>query len=241
MQKILSREFNLRISDFDLNKNIKPSAVLDLFQEVASLHANELGVGFGDLIQNKLLWVLVRVKFEIVKAPLMHSKIIAKTWPLPAGRVSLQREYLIEDAEGNTLIKGTSEWVTMHLETRKLVQNGVTYPLSEYCEDKNFTERIKKIPDFEASDEGIKIKPSYCDIDENMHVNNIRYADFVLNAYEPQNREEIAAFQMDFHKEVKMGDCVSLFMEKKENTLFAKGENKNGEKMFCCSLTFKNA
>lgn len=241
MQKILSREFNLRTSDFDLNKNIKPSAVLDLFQEIASVHANELGVGFDNLIQSGLLWVLVRVKFEVVKAPKMHSKIIAKTWPLPAGRVSLQREYLIEDAEGNTLIKGTSEWVTMHVETRKLVQNGISYPLNEYCEDKNFAERIKKIPDFEANGEGAKIKPSYCDIDENMHVNNIRYADFVLNAYETQNREEITAFQLDFHKEVKMGDCVSLFLEKRENTLFAKGENENGEKMFSCSVTFKNA
>lgn len=241
MQKILSREFHLRTSDFDMNLNIKPSAVLDVFQEIASVHANELGVGFNDLIKNQLLWVLVRVKFEIVKAPKMHSKIIAKTWPLPAGRVSLQREYMIEDDEGNTLIKGTSEWVTMHLETRKLVQNGVSYPLVEFCEDKNFPEKIKRIPDFEANGKGIKINSAFCDIDENMHVNNIRYADFVLNAYEPKNKEEISVFQLDFHKEIKMGDSVSVFLNKEGNNLYAKGENENGEKMFTCSITFKNA
>jgi len=241
MQKIFSREFYLRTSDFDLNKNIKPSAVLDVFQEIASVHAIELGVGFDDLIENQLLWVLVRVKFEIVKAPEIHSKIIAKTWPLPAGRVSLQREYLIEDEEGNPLIKGTSEWVTMHLQTRKLVQNGVVYPLEEFCEDKNFPEKTRRVSDFEANGEGIEIKPSFCDIDENKHVNNIKYADFVLNAYSPHENEKISLFQIDFHKEIKMGDSISVFLKNEEGALLAKGEREGGEKMFSCAVTFKNA
>ena len=62
--QIYSETFRTRESDFDVNGNIKPSAVLDFFQEIAGTHANLLGLGFDDLIENDLLWAIVKVKFE---------------------------------------------------------------------------------------------------------------------------------------------------------------------------------
>lgn len=239
MNKIYTKNIELRTSDFDYREQIKPSAILDIFQEIAGAHATELNVGFSDLLEKKLLWVLVKVKFEIVKNPQMHKTVVAKTWPLAPGRVSLQREYLIEDNDGNTLVKGTSEWVTMDLETRRLVLSNDIYPLEEFCEDKMFLERTKKVQDFEIGAQKTIVTPGFCDIDENRHVNNTRYADYVINAYCPGEDEKIVVFQLDFHREIIMGSTFNLYQSKQDNILLSKGVSSEGEKMFSCSVEFK--
>lgn len=235
MNKIYSQEFPLRTSDFDCRGQIKPSAVLDLFQEVAGTHANELGVGFDDLLKKELLWVLVKVKFKIENDIKEHQKVTVKTWPLPAGRVTLQREYLIEDQNGNTLVKGTSEWVTVHSEKRRILPPNNVYPLEEYCEDRMFEEKLVKVSDFTESKASLEVNPQFCDLDRNGHVNNIRYADYVLNALKP-SEQKIRQFQIDFHREIMSGMSVSVFLSEDENGLLAKGLNESGEKMFSCAI-----
>lgn len=237
MEKIYSERFALRTSDFDMNGKIKPSAVLDLFQEVAGTHAKRLNIGFEELLEKNLLWVLVKVKFEVVGEIKMHTAVIVKTWPLKPSRVTLQRDYLIEDENGNVFIKGSSEWVTMNVETRRLTISNDIYPLEEFCEDRAIDGKISKISDFEAQKEN-KISPTPCEIDVNLHVNNIRYADYVMNlaGFDPQ--KNIKQFQIDFHREVKMQDTLCIKIKEEEKTLLAKGTSEENEKMFSCRIIY---
>lgn len=235
--QIYNETFRTRESDFDMNGNLKPSAVLDYFQEVAGTHACILGVGFDDLLKNELLWVLVKVKFEIVSSPKAHKNIIVKTWPLAPSRVTLQREYLIEDEDGNILVKGSSEWVTMNAQTRKLVISNDVYPLDSFCEQKVFEDRMRKVPDFKDESYPKIIVPEFCDLDRNVHVNNIKYADFVMNMLCSEESMPVKTFQIDFHKEIYKGEQISLYMQKDgENALF-KGVGGDGEKKFSCAVT----
>ena len=236
MNKIYSETFALRTSDFDCRGQIKPSAVLDLFQEVAGAHAKDLGVGFDDFREKNLLWVLVKVKFRIENNIREHQKVIVKTWPLPAGRVTLQREYLIEDENGKTLAKGTSEWVTVHSEKRRIIPPTNVYPLEEFCEDKMFEGKFVKVSDFTETNAASEIAPQFCDLDRNGHVNNIKYADYVLNALNPE-KQMVREFQIDFHREIMSGMKISVFLSESENNLLAKGINQSGEKMFSCAVT----
>lgn len=235
MNKIYCQEFALRTSDFDCRGQIKPSAVLDLFQEVAGAHAVELGVGFDDFIEKGLIWVLVKVKFKIENDIKEHQKVIVKTWPLPAGRVTLQREYRIEDENGQTLVKGTSEWVTVHSEKRRIVPPTNVYPLEEYCEGRMFEEKLVKVSDFTESKTATEVIPQFCDLDRNGHVNNIRYADYVLNALKPKE-QKVRQFQIDFHREIMSGMKVSILLSENENGVLAKGVSESGEKMFSCAI-----
>ena len=66
MKKIYENEYILRMSDFDKYNRIKPSAVLELFQDVAGQHANEIGVGYDEMMQRSYFWVIVRIKFKII-------------------------------------------------------------------------------------------------------------------------------------------------------------------------------
>ena len=75
MKLELDRKYYLRFSDFDKFSNIKPSSVLDIFQDIASAHAELLEIGFNALDSKNLLWVVARTKFETVKNPEKYSEI----------------------------------------------------------------------------------------------------------------------------------------------------------------------
>ena len=113
---IFEKEYELRGSDFDRFDRIRPAAVLDLFQDVAGIHAVELGVGFHDLIAREMIWVLTKIRYEIVGELRRYERVRVRTWPLPPSRVNCRREYRIEAMDGAVLVNGTSEWVIVHNE-----------------------------------------------------------------------------------------------------------------------------
>ncbi len=236
MNNTYERVFTTRTSDFDMNRQIKPSAVLDLFQEVAGAHANELEIGFEHLIKKQMLWMLVRVKYEVLSEIKMHQEIKVKTWPLKEGRVTLERDYLVKDKDENPIIKGTSQWVLVHSQKRHIIPTKSIYPLSSFNEERMFEKSPVKLKDFTIeNDTGYSITPEFCDIDMNGHVNNIRYADFVLNAVNLEN-QKIKSFQLDFSREIKKDTKAEIFSIKNDNVILAKGTNEKDEKLFSCEI-----
>lgn len=238
MQNRYENTFRLRTLDFDCNAQLKPSAILDLFQEVAGAHAEKLGIGFEKLVEKKLLWVITKVKFELLETPPMHSNVIVHTWPLEPVRVAFQREYLIESENGKPLVKGTSEWVLMHSEKRRIVAVKELYPFEEFCSEKIFESKLVKVPDFEEAESQSIVIPAFCDLDINGHVNNTKYADYVLNNVD-LNQMRIHQFQIDYHREVQMGTQLLLSVKKDGKAVFAKGNSETGEKMFSCHILLK--
>ena len=240
MDTVFQRKYRLRTSDFDKYGRIKPAAVMDLFQDVAGQHANELNCGFDDLIKNNMLWVLVRIKFEVVASPEIFQCVNVKTWPLAPTRAGFQREYLIEDEEGKELIKGSSDWVIIHSEKRRLMPVKDVYPIKEGFEEKrNFEEKLSKLHDFETETEPYTVKPSFSDIDRNDHVNNIRYASFVLDAFSPKENDKIKTLQIDYRHEVLSGEQLDICTVREGKALVAKGVNGEKDIMFACKIEFE--
>ena len=60
----LEKEFFIHTSMVGKNDYIRPAAILDLFQDMASLHANELGVVFDDIVKKNYYWIVSSFEFE---------------------------------------------------------------------------------------------------------------------------------------------------------------------------------
>lgn len=233
---VFIKEYTLRGSDFDCFKQIKPSAVLDLFQEVAGQHACLLGIGFSDMEEKGLLWVVLKVKYQIVKAPELYQKVRVLTWPLEQKRLDFQREYLIEDSKtGEILIKGTSQWAVIDKNTRKLTKAENVYKnIDGYCYDVIFDEKLMRIGDFQGKFKH-KTKSEFSHIDPNNHVNNAKYGDYVIDAISSEKPLNIKDFQIDFHKEILNNTETEIFVEENENTVLVKGVQDN-EYMFLVKI-----
>ena len=236
MVMVFEKEYALRGSDFDCYDRLRPASVLDLFQDVAGIHAIRLGVGFDDLIAREMIWVLTKVKYEVVGAVRRYDRVRVRTWPLPPSRVNFRREYCIEELDGTPLVHGTSEWVVVHSEKRRVLPAGNVYPDEEYCLQQLFEGRLRKIPAAPAEGAGYGVTPTFTHLDINGHVNNTKYADYVLDALQLPRDKAVRAFQIDYHRELLLGTPVQLHWQWQEDTALVCGRNAEGENMFCCSV-----
>lgn len=242
MRKIWEKEYCLRASDFDKFNRIKPSSVLDLFQDAAGQHAEEIGVGYDEMIKRSYLWVLTKIKFKIISQPAAYQRVTVKTWPLAPNRLSYRREYCIENEVGERLIIGSSEWVVIHSEKRRFLSVPDLYPFTDgFCEEIMLEEKIGKIHDFDAQGIPRVVCAGFSEIDVNNHVNNTKYASYVLDAINPSKADELELFQIDYRKEVLQGTQLSIYHTNQDNAVLAKGQNENGDIMFICSLEYKNS
>ncbi len=238
MNKIFQAQYNLRPTDFDRWSRLRPSAILELFQDIAGRHADALGVGLDAMLEKNIVWVIVKMRFRVLSEARPSSPVLISTWPLPPDRVGYRREFAISDLDGTPLVEASSEWVLMDFASRRIVPAADIYPLSEYCETRNYTERFPRLRHFEPDSEAYSFLPPYSDFDMNGHVNNTRYANFVMNAIEPGQGEALKEMRLEYHREVLPGESLSILSRREGNTVFARGENADGEKMFSCCVEF---
>ncbi|MDY2723515.1 MAG: thioesterase [Coriobacteriales bacterium] len=231
------QEYQLRTGDFDRRAELQPSSVLDLFQDIAGISAEQTpGMTEKEMHERGIFWAVTRIKYEIVKMPALHQRIIAKTWPLAPTAMGFQREYLLSDLDGNVLVKGSSLWIMMDWENRQFVSARDIYdgPM-DFSDEKNFA-KVKRLKDFEVQEEPVRMRPAYTDIDVNGHTNNTKYANFALNAWVPGANDHIKTFQIDYRKEVRFGQDIDVFVKREDGTVLVKGSDAESERMFSCLI-----
>lgn len=231
------KKYHLRASDFDRRNNLFPHAILDLFQDIAGLHAAALNIGYEDLIAKDLIWVLVRSRFEVLGEIPFLGEVMVETWPHAPGKVDFDRDYRIYDEKGNLCVRGSSKWCVCNYKTRKIsLGTAVSYGDDEYCEDKVYPEGIGKVKEF--SEEGLPAESgeiSYCDLDHNGHANNTKYAVYILDSLRKKESRPLKEFAIDYVREMKEGQKFSLYSEREGNTYFYKC--LGGEQFFRAAVT----
>ena len=65
----------------DIREEMRPSAFLNIAQELANFHADKLGFGYDDLIKSEQVWVLsrIRVKFNRALSCRSYSRSAVRT------------------------------------------------------------------------------------------------------------------------------------------------------------------
>ena len=58
---------------------IRPAGILDIFQDIASDHAEKIGVGYHALLAKKYLWVVNYIEFEIKNIETITRDIKVRT------------------------------------------------------------------------------------------------------------------------------------------------------------------
>lgn len=220
---IYSEQVKLVASQFDLNDNITPTAILSLFQDIACVHGEMIGVGYENMLQKGLYWVLIRTKYDVLCSPKPYQQVIVETWPHVKGRVDFDRDYLIKDIDGKVLIKGTSKWCVISTETRKLMlPTAVEYPKElEYETKVNYQDKFAKTPSIERQSKPIfEHIVAYHEIDHNKHLNNVNYATYVFDAMQ---KDDLTHMQINFIAECHLNDKIELFSQLTDDGVLVAG------------------
>lgn len=203
-----SEELRLKTSYFDEDDNIKPDAILEIFQDIAGIHADILHIGFKDLYNLGFYWILARVHFDVLKKPTPLSNVLVKTWPHEIGRVDAKREYEITDQFGNVLIRGLSKWVIIDIKTRRLSRmSKISYGEGLYLAP-NYDDVSKlEIPELINFKKIYTYKVLKSDLDHNRHMNNCAYAKILFEA----TTKFISNLTVDYYHELQLNDLIDLY------------------------------
>ena len=80
MNPLWETSLKIRAFDVDANNRLKVSTIFDYFQDAASNHAEELKVGYSDLIPKGYFWVLSWARVEFIDYSKFMEEIKIQTW-----------------------------------------------------------------------------------------------------------------------------------------------------------------
>jgi len=202
------------IKSYHTNQYGKASiaSLFNILIEAAWAHAQVMDWGYDSLKSNNLFWVLSRMYFQVEKYPAWQDQITLNTWSAGTDGMYAYREYILENEKGEILLKASSAWLILDMETRKI------FRLSEYRS--TFPKRI----DDNACRNPKRIKPGihpenlnfypvlFSELDINQHFNSVKFVERVLddfgidflNSYEP------AELEVNYLKEGVAGDMIAV-------------------------------
>ncbi len=116
---VFSQTYRVRPAEVDTRDHLTLPAFLDLFQDLAGLHAEMLGYGMDALLQQGTAWVLNRMVFTSDVLPRTGHTIRIETWPAGAEGPYAWRDALAYDEHDRIVARGTTRWLMIDVARRR--------------------------------------------------------------------------------------------------------------------------
>lgn len=243
-----SRKIITAVDEFDFMERIKPSAIMEYFQDLATVHAAEIGISCETMKERNLCWVLNRLSAVIERSPMLGEEITVTTFPHKPGIADALRDYYIFDGKGELLIRGTSRWCVLDIESKRVRRCAPLFDFDDSAYNPEFAvpdgnpqlADIDSLPDCSKSvSSGIV---NITDLDRNGHMNNARYADIVVNScgFDFYAAHTIKAFDFNFLSEMKAGNEYEVVVKNFDDTSYFEARGGNERKtVFRAAIDWK--
>ena len=238
---IFNQSYRIRSININANKKLGLYGLLGLLQDAATEHAYQLGFGYEDMMQQGFFWVLVRQSLKMDSWPNWHDEITISTWTKPFSGVQAFREFEIFSRD-QKIGASSASYMMLDIKTRQ--------PRELTATDRSFSPRTDHQLDFSAARITLpdsmqfqrSLEVSVTDLDMNNHVNNVKYAQWILNLipFDLHKQYIVTAFDINFLSETFLGDQINCFSNMETSTnneVFFHGENqRTNKKTFIASM-----
>lgn len=209
-QLIVNEKFYIGYRDIDTNLKIKNSAILNLFEDIAGMHASQVGEG---LKESETTWLLTGYKVKIFKRPEYGDRVSVYTWGTEIKSITASREFEVRSESGELLIIGLSNWVHINMKTKKIEKVSEITERAYQIEPEHTNFGEYKLKKLKEPNEFISEKDYIIDwnwIDANNHLNNIFYMDLVDITLPDEigKANNFTSFEIMYKKEIKYKDKV---------------------------------
>lgn len=228
-------DVNISADDFNEDGSVKLSSLLFFFQEAATQHADEIGIGMDALYEKNIIWVLTKMKVRILNEVTAGDGYYVMTYPRAVKSRFCPRDYYLYDKNGDMIAVGSAMWSLVDWTTRKVIRATEIDFGGTFREDEAFPEGFEKFKIRNAVPvKKYTIVPA--DMDANEHTNNCRYADMVSMVSEVSPVKE---FVIQFSKETREGDVITLSVEDAEGGQLIGGTLPDGQSVFSAKVTIE--
>lgn len=205
---------NYRITSLLVNPSgrIGLYGTLNLIQETAWVHAERLGFGISSMETAGLYWVLTRQVLKMKKWPRYGENFRVQTWLRPPEGAFLTREFSLLNDKNEEIGFCVTTWLALTRDTKKILPLQDLYDWKSLTWDRSCGLIPEKIPVEGTYEKMAKYRVRNSDLDINQHVNNTKYAQWILDAipYELHQKLALTTYSVNFLAETHLGDEVQV-------------------------------
>jgi medium-chain acyl-[acyl-carrier-protein] hydrolase len=233
---ILKQDWEINFLQCYPNGVLKYTDLCNILQLTAGTHAELGGISFSDMQQFNQAWVLSRMRVEIKRLPKWRDVVTVKTWINSLENSRSMR--CLELYLGEEKIVGCETfWAVFNTNSRR--PENLALPnehFEKYPEMKAVATNFSKISIAEEREFLNERKVVLSDLDIVNHANSVKYLEWCLDFvdYDLIKKQKIQNFEMNYLKEVALGD--SVLIEKNDTTYTV---SKDGKVCFALKLELK--
>ncbi len=206
-----TQEFQVHSYLVSSKKRLHLVGLLSLLQEIAQNHADLMGLGYDHMVSSNSFWVLIRQVVKMDKWPHWNEKVSITTWPRIQTDLIASRDFEIfvgDEKYGEC----STDWMVLDAETRKPKRpdyKGLTFPVTH---PSALELSAKKIPYKKEFQTIRKVTVVNGDLDMNLHVNNTKYSQWVLDSvpHEVYQKLTLEQYEINFIAEAYIDDEIEL-------------------------------
>jgi len=214
MHPYIEKEHVIPAYEVDVLSLWRPDAIFRCMQEVAGLHADELGCGRMALLSRNIVWMLAKIDLRMHEYPKLFDTVTIRTWPGPTGRITFPRYFIFTDQNGRQIGEAATSWVLVDLTSRRIlppVKAKLTFP-----DTSHLTPPLPEPTRFRLQCQGtpkiLERIPAYAEVDMNAHMNNASYISWVLDLFpiERHKNGRIHSLAIHYAAEAVPGELVRM-------------------------------
>lgn len=213
MDYFFSRKRIILPSLTDYTAKMGAVSFLSEYMDIATYHAEQLGIGLGAMAPKGLFWLTAKTRIKILRRPSLLEEITVTTWPGRADGTRYPRFYSAADGKG-IVSEGMTEWVILDTSTGRPLREQNLYPFEEIPEyetpcSEPFTRFTKDVSDTEYV--GYYTVRS-TDIDLGGHMNNVAYMRALLSLLPTSEIDTLGMteIELQFRSSIYEGQTVEV-------------------------------
>ncbi len=198
----------VRFSDTDGERKLSMQAILNYFQDIATFHAEDLGVGIAYLDPQHMAWFLASWQITVFRYPDYFESVIVGTFPYRFRGSLGYRNFYLKTEAGELLAVADSIWTLVNVAEGKMALPTELmlgrYQVEEKL-DMNYKGRRIAVPEDMQELPAFPIRRDH--LDSNGHVNN---GQFVRIAMEQLPIEvKPAELRAEYKHQIRLGQMVT--------------------------------
>lgn len=210
----------VRYSEANSKSELTYHALLNYLQDSSTLHSEELGESGAQLFEQNMAWILSFWQICIEELPKSSEDITVSTWPYHTKGLFGLRNFCMENAKGDKIVKANSIWVLIDPRTGRPLR--ITDEVSSHYPDEpklemDYCDRKIAVPE-KYEEKAAIVVPKYF-IDTNNHMNNAKYV-MVAEEYLPEDFQ-VREIRVEYKTAAVLGDTLvpRVTVQEKEVTV----------------------
>lgn len=199
--KVFSKKSYISAAECNAQQELGVPMLVQKLIDVATEHANILGIGNPFMPAPGMGWVLSRLSIEMERWPRENTEYTVTTWVEDWNRHFSRRAFSIHDAKGDIIGYARSIWMVLNTADRSNAGlSGLNFRQEWVSDIPCPIATQEKHQKIEAGNDVTTYRFKYCDIDFYRHVNTVRYVDLLLNQFgmEDYDCNFINRFELSF-------------------------------------------